>query len=244
MVRVSWCNMNLCTFNFIKTINMQSGTSTVRYLFLLSLLQALYFSVSAQNKFEKDIVAYEKQDQASPPLKKKLIVFAGSSSIVKWTSLKDDFADKNVINRGFGGSQTTDLIEYSDRVISIYKPKQVFIYEGDNDLGAGQSPEQVFNNFQILFDKIRKRSKKVRISFISIKPSPSRKQLIPKIKATNKKIQEFLAEQKNADYIDVFDAMLTTDKAFIPDLYQSDSLHMTPAGYKIWTNQIKPFLLK
>jgi lysophospholipase L1-like esterase len=216
----------------------------MKHPILFFLLTTLPLLASAQNKFENDILSFEKKDQTSPPNKKKLIVFAGSSSIVKWTTLQEDFSDKNVINRGFGGSQTTDLIEYYERIISVYKPKQVFIYEGDNDLGAGQTSEQVFSNFQILFNKIREKSNKVRISFISIKPSPSRKQFIPEIKATNKKIQEFLAQQKNADYVDVFDAMLTANQEFNPELYQSDSLHMTPAGYKIWTRQVRPFLLK
>jgi lysophospholipase L1-like esterase len=216
----------------------------MRNLALIVLPIVVNFSAAAQNKFEKDILTYETNDKTIPPTGKDLIVFTGSSSIVKWTTLASDFPDKNVINRGFGGSETSDLIEFSDRIITAYHPKQVFIYEGDNDLGSGKTPDQVFNNFKILFTKIKDKNKQIRISFISIKPSPSRKQFIPEIMETNKMIENFLSSQKNADYIDVFNPMYGAKQAFDPELYQADSLHMTPKGYQIWTKEIQPFLVK
>jgi len=215
----------------------------MRSLILLALLLGSIPTVMAQvNKFENDIVSFENKDKLNPPVSKKLIVFAGSSSIVRWSSLLQDYADKNVINRGFGGSQTTDLIEYADRVISVYHPDQVFIYEGDNDLSDGKTPLQVFNNFKILFEKIRTKDAKIQVSFISIKPSPSRRKLLPSIKETNTLIKEFLSTQKRTDFINIFDPMLAPGEKFIPELYEADSLHMTPKGYEIWAKQIKPYI--
>ena len=215
----------------------------MKRIFLL--LQLIAFAAVAQepNKFEKNILAFEKADQESPVNTKNLIVFTGSSSIVKWSSLKADFPDKNVINRGFGGSVTTDLIEFVDRVVNVYQPKQVFIYEGDNDLSSSKkTPEQVFEDFKTLFNKIREKSKKTRISFISIKPSPSRRKLLSTQRTTNSLIEQFLKTQKNTDFIDVFNPMLLPGDQFRPEVYVSDSLHMTPAGYEIWKKIVKPYI--
>ena len=42
--------------------------------------------------------------------KRNVILFTGSSSIRFWATLKSDFPGHNVINRGFGGSEMTDLV--------------------------------------------------------------------------------------------------------------------------------------
>ena len=211
---------------------------------ILSLLSLCFFTgiAAAQtNRFEANIAAFEKEDQITP-VDKNVIVFTGSSSIVKWKTLKEDMTGKNVINRGFGGSNTKDLIEFADRVISAYHPKQVIIYEGDNDLKLGRMPDEVFNDFKILFQKIRAKDKGVRISFISIKPSPSRRELLANTQLTNSLISAFLKTQPKTDYIDVFNPMLNPSGQFMPKLYVADSLHMTDEGYKIWTRVVKPYV--
>src|SRR5690606_18214675 len=68
-----------------------------------------------------------------------LVVFTGSSSIKRWKDIASYFPDQKALNHGFGGSQTSDLIHYVDELILNYKPKKVFIYEGDNDISAGKS---------------------------------------------------------------------------------------------------------
>lgn len=212
---------------------------------ILVFVQLITLSAFAQeaNKFENDVKTFEKADLEKPVPKKDLIVFTGSSSIVRWESLLTDFPDKKVINRGFGGSTTPDLIHFVDRVVNVYQPKQVFIYEGDNDLASSQrTPAQVLADFKTLFALIRKKSKHTRISFISIKPSPSRKHLLDAQRLTNNSIKDFLKTQPNTDFVDVFSAMLKPNNEFMPELYVSDSLHMTPAGYKIWANVISPFI--
>ena len=68
-------------------------------------------SASAQEKkakgpeqFQSQIAAYEAQDRENPPPKGQ-ILFTGTSTIRRWTTLAQDFPEHKVINRGFGGSQ-------------------------------------------------------------------------------------------------------------------------------------------
>jgi len=192
-------------------------------------------------KWENEISAFENADKVSPPGKKP-IVFTGSSSIKMWKSIDNDFPGKRVLNRGFGGSQTDAVVFYADRVIMPYKPKQVVIYIGDNDLAAGKSVDKVFSDLKQLFTGIRKGLPKATITFISIKPSPSRWKLIEQIKQLNEMVKNYLSSLKKGQYADIFTPMLEGTGKPKPEHFLSDSLHMTPAGYAVWTRVLKPYL--
>ena len=43
-------------------------------------------------------------------------------------------------------------------------------------------------------------------------------------------------------YIDIVPAMLGSDGQPVKDLFVKDMLHMSPAGYKIWTEVVGPHL--
>src|SRR5690242_14919813 len=66
-------------------------------------------------KWAKEIAAFEEKDRQNPPPKGG-IVFVGSSSIRKWTTLAEDFPHHQVLNRGFGGSQLIDSVHFADRI--------------------------------------------------------------------------------------------------------------------------------
>src|SRR3954471_370058 len=57
--------------------------------------------------FPKEIEALEAADRKNPPAPGG-VLFLGSSSIVKWKTLAQDFPGVPVVNRGFGGSTIPD----------------------------------------------------------------------------------------------------------------------------------------
>ena len=65
--------------------------------------------------FAKEINAFTAADATNPP-PRSAILFVGSSSIRLWKTLTQDFPDLRVVNRGFGGSQIIDSVNYADRV--------------------------------------------------------------------------------------------------------------------------------
>ena len=77
---------------------------------------------------------FEAADKQTPP-PKDAVLFVGSSSIRLW-DLKKSFPDLVAINRGFGGSQMSDAARHARRLINVYKPRLIVLYEGDNDLNA------------------------------------------------------------------------------------------------------------
>jgi lysophospholipase L1-like esterase len=82
------------------------------------------------------------------------------------------------------------------------------------------------------------------ISFVSIKPSPSRAKIQSKVKEANKQIQAWIKTQLRAQFINVYDSMLDAKKQMREELYVQDRLHMKPEGYAIWKKIITPYLIK
>lgn len=174
-----------------------------------------------------------------------MIVFTGSSSIRLWKSLEKDFSDHRVLNRGFGGSTLPDVIRYAGEVILKYKPKQVVIYCGENDLAADSSlnGKTVLKRFKILTGIIHDSLPDTKILFISLKPSPSRIRLLGEIRDANRRIRRYIKPRKYMAYADVFTPMLGPDGLPPERLFVKDRLHMAPEGYKIWTEVVKPLLV-
>ena len=98
-------------------------------------------------KWEGEIRAFEEADRQSPPPTGG-IVFAGSSSIRLWTSVKDDFASLPVLNRGFGGSQIREVTAFADRIVIPYRPRLIVFYCGSNDVMAGRTVPEVVDDFK------------------------------------------------------------------------------------------------
>lgn len=212
------------------------------FLFLLGSTTVLF----AQNPpFYDDIRSFKKQDSISfPP--EKAILFIGSSSFTFWQDVQSYFPGYTIINRGFGGSTLPDITRYVPDIVYPYRPKQVVIYCGENDVASSDTitAETVMHRFVELYQAIRKEYPKIPIDFISMKPSPSREKFLPKMLAANQMIRDYIATQKNADYIDVYPYMMHEDGTPRKALFVKDMLHMNKSGYAIWQYAILPYLKK
>jgi len=171
-------------------------------------------------------------------------LFYGSSSIRLWTTLADDFRDFKPINLGFGGSTLAACTWFFDRVMVGYKPERLILYAGDNDLGDGRHPEEVFIFFQEFAERVTRRFGSLPCYFISLKPSINRWNLVDQFNYTNEIIA---AEIKNNHpdwrWIDIFGAMLNAVGRPNPEYYSNDGLHLTEKGYLIWKNIIQNVLI-
>lgn len=205
-------------------------------------------AISAQSvcpSFWNDILQFKKADSVQMP-PKNTILFTGSSSFTRWDNVQDHFPGYPIINRGFGGSQLTDVIRYAYDVILPYAPKQIVVYCGENDLASGESvkAEDVVLRFKTLFGIIRQNLPQTTIHFVSIKPSPSRQHLLHEFREANRQIKAFLQKQQRAGFINVYDAMLAADGSPRKDIFVEDNLHMNAEGYRIWQRILFPYLQK
>jgi lysophospholipase L1-like esterase len=201
--------------------------------------------VRAQAPFFDEIQQFKRLDSAHFPAK-HAILFVGSSSFRKWTDMQDYFPSYPIINRGFGGSSIADVIRYADDIIFPYQPKQIVIYCGENDLADADSvtATMVLDRFKKLFVLIRQQLPTATITFVSLKPSPSRRQLWPKMVEVNALIKKYLTNKKKTSFIDVYHKMFNKDGTVMQDIFIEDNLHMNAKGYAIWEKNITPYLLK
>jgi len=188
-------------------------------------------------RFEKAIQAFEAEDAAKAP-PKDVTVFVGASNIRRWQSLPERFKKTPVLNRGFGGSQLSDVAYFADRCVIKYRPKQVYLNAGGNDLHAGRTPEEVLASFEAFVTKVRAALPRTAISFISIPPSPSRWDEVAQVKQANSLIAASCTKL-GVDFLDVFPLLLGADGKPRPELYVEDKLHFSEAGYDVVTSAIR-----
>lgn len=192
-------------------------------------------------RFEKEVSNLLAGDTAVNH--KKLILFTGSSSIRMWKSLAADYSSSNTLNRGFGGSEMSDLLHFADQLIIHYNPKEIFIYEGDNDLNSGKEAADILKTADQLLRLIRQRlPKNVKVFFISAKPSLARWTLKEKYLDYNKKLEAWTRTEKKVTYVDVWAPLVDTNGEVLKDIFIADGLHLNEEGYRLWAGAIKKYL--
>ena len=217
----------------------------IKTLLFFLLLTNVIHAQEQKPAFWDDIQAFKKQDSLSfPP--KNAILFIGSSSFTMWKDVQTHFPSYPIINRGFGASLLPDVIRYANDIISPYHPKQIVIYCGENDIAASDTvtAKLVFNRFRQLFNFIRNRYPKVKVTYVSMKPSPSRQLLLQKMISGNELIKKYLSSKKRTSYVDVYKEMIDDEGKPRSDIFLDDNLHMNKTGYAIWQKLIEPHLLK
>ena len=220
--------------------------------FLCILLMFLFYGVSFSQSespaglitgktpggFEAEINAFLRQDSASfPP--EGACLFTGSSTIRKWDGLPTDFHEITLIQRGFGGSTMAALNYYLNYIVLPYKPSTIVVYEGDNDLVSGIDPKKFVAQCDTFIGKVHRVLPKTTIYFMSIKPSFARKQLLSLQHETNRQLKGLLKKRRKTKYIDITRLMYDKGGKLRKDYFESESLHVNAACYKVWAGYMK-----
>lgn len=220
-----------------------------KYLFVFVLFLEIHTATAqtpSKIPFQNEIDVFIKKDSIIMPAANS-ILFVGSSSFNYWKDISNYFPGYPIINRGFGGSSLTDIIYFNQETILKYKPKQIYIYCGENDIAASDTitPAIVFERFKNLYTIIRTHlGNKIPVMYVSIKPSVARWSMEEKFVAANSLIRNFINKQKNTQFLDVHSAMLDTSGMVYKDIFIADKLHMNAKGYAIWQKIIAPTLVK
>jgi lysophospholipase L1-like esterase len=199
---------------------------------------------AAAGQFDFAVRAYDALDQQTPPPQEG-IVCLGSSSINGWQeTVGDDLAPLKVVTRGLPGSTMADAVRYVDRLVLRYRPRAVVLYHGDNDIAEGASPADVRDSFNAFTAAVHAKLPEARVYVISIKPSPGRWHLWPRMKHANGLLRAACARDTRLVYIDVATRMLDSAGHARPDLFAPDRLHMNARGYHVWGETLRPVLLR
>jgi lysophospholipase L1-like esterase len=191
-------------------------------------------------KWEKTIQQFEDWDRKNS-YPADAVLFVGSSSIKLWPT-RESFDGLAVINRGFGGSQISEVNYFAERIVLRYGPKAIVFYAGDNDVAAGKSSKRVFDDYQKFVRLVHSKLPKTKIVFIAIKPSGRRWSLWPVMAQANKMIEDFSGTDDRLIYFDSATPLLTVDGRPDAKFFLNDELHLNVEGYRIWTRLLRPVI--
>jgi lysophospholipase L1-like esterase len=171
------------------------------------------------------------------------VLFVGSSSIRMWPT-RESFPQWPVINRGFGGSAISNVNDNFARVVEPYHAKVIVLYAGDNDIAGGKTPQEVRDDFAAFVKLVREKQPITPIVFLSIKPSNSRWNLWRRMTEANELIRAVCEQQQAVTYLDMGTVLLGPDGQPRTELYRQDELHLSDAGYEVWSKTLAPVVQK
>jgi lysophospholipase L1-like esterase len=202
--------------------------------------------VSGKDRYAADIAKFAAQDKATPPPQNALLI-AGSSSARYWITAAEDFKPYPVINRGFGGSKTTEVLSTMDRIALPYHPRLVIYFAGTNDLAGGGKAEDVLENIRQYVERLRKENPKTGFVIMAGLKSPKRKPHWAEFDKFNDLLQKFCAAGKNLYYVDHNKVMNKPNGEAIAAYYREEgdsALHANAAGYAEIVKLVRPVVDK
>ena len=182
-------------------------------------------------------------DSPVPTWDSGIIIFTGSSSVRLWRDAGLLSKGSPIINTAFGGSTAYGLNVYLDDLVLRYEPKQVFIYEGDNDIAAGRDTRTILEHLDTIFTRIWEQNPETEIVYIAAKPSPLRWEMRKEYEALNKAMERRAKKEDRLVFADVYSPMLQKGKV-CEDIFVEDRLHMNRMGYAIWAEVIRPLVME
>lgn len=174
------------------------------------------------------------------------ILFIGSSSILYWKTLENDFGDVQgtIMRDGKGDRTLADIAAHVQDQIINKSPDKVLIYAGSHDLHVHQrTPSQVIDDFAHLCKQVHAALPQTKVYFISCKPSIAKWDSIGMDQELNAMVRQFTNDHNEVIYIDVWTPMLDFDGQPAALLFAQDKNHLSKEGYKVWKRAIRPYIV-
>ena len=208
-------------------------------LLVLSVLAADKPAAFSSAKYDKDIAAIESADKANPPPQGALLL-SGASTLRLWKTAGRDFAPYPLINRGFGGSKTTEVLGYMDRITLPYHPRVVVFHCGSNDINAGDTAEAVIARVTEYHRRLRAENPHAQLVLLSTTQAPSRRTKWAEMKKADEGFRALAAAHPEIRFVDINPALNLPDGEPRPGVYLKDDLHPSEAGYAAMLKVIRP----
>ena len=192
-------------------------------------------------RYAKEIAAFESADRSSPPAPGQ-VVFAGASSLRIWSSAPSDFAPYPILNRGFGGAFSTEVLGYLDRIVLPHRPRVVVYQAGGNDSWAGDPPAAAVDRARRVVQRLRAAQPALPVVILAAPLAPVRRAKWEAFAEFNRGVAAMAKETPGVWYVDINPALNQPDGEPRPDTYLKDALHPSPAGYAAMAKLIRPAL--
>ena len=159
-------------------------------------------------------------------------LLVGSSIFRRWSSAAEDLRDEGVVNHGFGGSRTWELLAYAKELVIDFRPAVVVCYCGSNDVNAGQSAAAIADRVEIFMEAIEHALPGVGVVYVSINRAPQKRDRWAVVDEANDRIEAACRNASNRVFVDVNEGLFDPQGSPRGDLYLDDGLHFRREAYR------------
>ncbi|MEO1526666.1 MAG: GDSL-type esterase/lipase family protein [Planctomycetota bacterium] len=195
---------------------------------------------AATKRWEKDISDFDALNDTETA-SSDAILFLGSSSIRRWSTIATDMAPFATIRRGYGGAKFTDMAVFAERLITPHRFRAIVMFVGNGVVGKpdDHTPEQIEELARYIVGVRHQHAPGTPFFLIEITPCEKRFDAWPKIRAVNAKLREVALSTPNTYFIPTASHYLNGDGTPRPELFVEDKLHLNAEGYRLWSTLIR-----
>ena len=180
------------------------------------------------------------------------VYFEGDSIIRRWgtsdTAWKDNYANWkanfwgwNAGNFGWGADSTQNILwRLKNGEIENVNPKVIVILAGTNNIGGGQTVEQVTRGVRAIVDVCHEKAPTAKIILTAIFPRNDNMAFVKTINGVNSNLAK-LASQPYVRYLNVNAGLADKDGKLFEGM-TIDNLHPLVKGLQVWADGLKPIL--
>jgi lysophospholipase L1-like esterase len=177
-------------------------------------------------------------------IRKPSVILFGDSH-VEYFKPEANFGATSILTMGRAGDTTRSAQPRLEAVIA-HQPAKVLVLLGVNDLGEGRSTSEILYNYRQLLIRMQKSSPATGLRILSLLPAnrlvgynAKQLQITAAILELNQALVQ-LAQETNAEFINLY-PIFALNQQLNPRL-TTDGLHLNSAGYKLFSEALKPYL--
>jgi hypothetical protein len=175
-------------------------------------------------------------------------VLEGNSQIERmiYSNWDLNFKKWRFVNRGIGGTRWDELIRFTQKLVTDYRPSNIIVYSGENEYSQNlnlSSPRNIaYAGFKKFMDSVRSQNKYARVYVFSMLTCPKfyYRGFSNDIDTLNMMYKNYIDSAAIAlpnkwFYIDIRSLYPST----VPSKWETDSIHVKVAEYPAWFAAIK-----
>lgn len=169
------------------------------------------------------------------------ILFIGSSSIRRWTTIAEDMAPYPTIRRGYGGAKYTDMAVFVNRLVTPHRYRAIVMFVGNGVVGNqdDHTPDQIESLARYIVNVSHQHQPDAPFFLIEITPCEKRFEAWPKIRQVNARLREIALSTPHTYFVPTASHYLTAEGNPRRELFVDDKLHLNESGYKLWASLIR-----
>lgn len=176
------------------------------------------------------------------------VLLVGDSITIQWgDSWEKHFPELKAVNIGIGGDKTQNVLWRLDHGgVEGLQPKAIVLMIGNNNMFF--TPETgiqaAANGIEMCVKNLREKCPQAAIVVAKILPAHTPgSRFYEDIKQTNAALDPLkLGNDPKLRVLDLWSDFTNADGTIKKDLYTPDSIHLSPAGYAVYAERLKPYL--